>query len=707
MKRLVIPCVFLLALATGIRAQSGYDLLQQAVSKEQVEGKVKEAIALYQRIIKEFAADRALTARALVQLGGAYEKLGSAEARAVYARVISEFADQPQVFAEARTRMAALEIPPPNAATRRATRRPLSTVQVWGGTNVGLMGSITGDGRYLSFADRQENGGADLAIRDLVTGEQRRLTNKDAGSNTPSREFSEFSAMSRDGSQVAYAWYGKDQWYELRVVETRGGQPRMLYRNRDVEWVQPHAWSPDGKLVAAVFARVDRTNQIVLVTVADGSVRVLKTTDWRTPDTIAFSPDGRYLAYDFPPDETSSQRDLYVMAVDGSRETAVVTHAAHDTLLGWFRSGDRLLFGSDRGGSMGAWALLVKDGIAVGAPELIKADVGRILPLGFSDAGDFYYYARMGMLDVFTAAIDPASGKALDTAKPLSHRSPGEKLQAMWSPDGQRLLYSMHSTERVGGNPRLLGILNLKTGSEQILPPPLEYVQWPMWSDDGDSIIVQGPDFKGRGGLHRIDIASGTMSRITDEGRLQPASGRDGKSILFFEQPNATGRSLEIAARDLTAAQQRIVYAPPGGGRFSVSPDGQTLAIKLQARSLPDGGSVLAEIRLVAIGSGEARTLLTVTDDLFSGGAIAWSADGRFIFFTKGLDPSTEVWRVPVAGGSAQRTGIALPRIQRISVHPDGKTLAISAGVPKFEVWALENVPGAAAKPVMRSGIRR
>ncbi len=714
MKRLSIA-VFLMvvALAGGVRAQNGYELLQQAVSKEQVDGNLKEAIAIYQRIVRDFRTDRALVAKALVQMGRAYEKLGSAEARGVYTRVIREFADQPQLIAEARSRLASLEQPMRNATGSRPARTGFSTVQIWGGPNVGAMGSMSADGRYLSFTD-WHNAGGDLAVRDLTTGAQRRLTNKDSGGKTPSGEFAEFSAMSGDGSQVAYAWFTKEQNYEMRVIATSGGQPRTLYSNPEVVWLQPLDWSPDGTLVAAVFKRRDRTHQIVVITVADGTARILKTTDWRTPETIAFSRDGRFIAYDFPPGEAAGQRDIYVMAVDGSREVDVVNHAADDKLLGWFPSGDRLLFASDRAGSTSAWALPVREGRATGPPELIKPDVGRILPIGFSDAGDFYYFARVGIQDVFTVALEPSTGKAASPPAPLSHRSGGEKVQAVWSPDGERLLYGMRPTERVGGLPRLLGILSLKTGSEQILPLALKYVQWPAWSRDGQSVIAQGPDFKGQGGLHRIDLASGAMERVTDEGRLQPASARDGKTLFFFEQLAVTGGTLQIVARDMTTGQHRTVCALPGVAGFALSPDGQSLAINLRARRAEGGATVAGEIQLVSTAGGEPRTLLVTDDPLdfcssidCSSIAITWTADGKFILFTKGTGVQNELWRVPSSGGSAERVGVALPRIQRVSAHPDGKTLAISAGVPKFEVWALENVPGAAAKATRTVSAKR
>jgi tetratricopeptide (TPR) repeat protein len=83
-----------LALSSPMGAQSGHELFQQALSKERAEGKLHEAIALYQRVIDVAGTDHALAAKALLQLGRCYEALGNTEARAVYERLIARYPEQ-------------------------------------------------------------------------------------------------------------------------------------------------------------------------------------------------------------------------------------------------------------------------------------------------------------------------------------------------------------------------------------------------------------------------------------------------------------------------------------------------------------------------------------------------------------------------------------------------------------------------------------
>ena len=51
----------------ALAAESGAELFQKAVTEERASGNLEEAIKLYQRIAKEFASDRPLAAKALVQ----------------------------------------------------------------------------------------------------------------------------------------------------------------------------------------------------------------------------------------------------------------------------------------------------------------------------------------------------------------------------------------------------------------------------------------------------------------------------------------------------------------------------------------------------------------------------------------------------------------------------------------------------------------
>src|SRR5688572_22363202 len=154
-----------------------------------------------------------------------------------------------------------------------------------------LTGGPSHDGRYLSFADAATG---DLLIRETSTGAVRRVAAKPAGS----REFAYFSAISRDSSKVAYAWFNDEEFYDLRVVNIDGSGTRILYRNEQAGFVQPCAWTSDGKQILTLFFRKDNISQIALVPVEGGPPKILRSLNWVYPKRMDISPDGRFIVYD-------------------------------------------------------------------------------------------------------------------------------------------------------------------------------------------------------------------------------------------------------------------------------------------------------------------------------------------------------------------------------------------------------------------------
>lgn len=231
-------------------------------------------------------------------------------------------------------------------------------------------GSISRDGRYLSYVDDQTDA---LFVRDLKTGESRRLTEERSAQSVDN-----ITVISPDGKFVAYSWGTINRGVELRISGLDGSKPRVVYRDKELNRVLPDAWSPDGKHILATFRKKDGTDHIVLVSVSDGSVRVLrthKTLDLGHGHKESFSPDGRYIAFDFRPEAESLNRDISAIPVDGSGEVPLVQHSANDRLLDWTPDGTGILFASDRSGTWDLWVIVVVDGTPVGSPKLLKRDI--------------------------------------------------------------------------------------------------------------------------------------------------------------------------------------------------------------------------------------------------------------------------------------------------------------------------------------------
>jgi Tol biopolymer transport system component len=665
--------VLLCAFSAGVVfSQSGHDLFQQALAKERADGNLEEAIKLYQRIVREFAKDRALSARALVQIGQCYEKLGNAEARKAYERVVRDFADQAEPVRVARERIAALQSGGANAG-----RTEMRLRRVWAAGLVDF-GRVSSDGRFLSFTDWENDDS--LTIHDFATGENRRLTGK--GTTAASSRSNGRSVLSPDSKQIAYDCYNEDGFEDLRIIGVDGSEPRLLYSNREqVRRIEPAAWSPDGRYILAGFLKKDDTWEMTLVAVGDGSVRPLKPLDRYAAQRARFSPDGRYIAYD-------TRGDIFLLETGTGRELPLVQHPANEYLLDWTPD-SRILFSSDRSGTRDAWLIGVSDGKPQGSPELVQKDVGRSNPLGFTRAGACYYGTYAGAHEVYTAEIDLASGKLVSPPQPASRRWVGISRTPDWSPDGKFLAYLR------GGQ---IVIRSAETGEERELKPKARSLRGLAlrWAPDGKFLVVPGIDNEGRRGLMHVDVQTGDatllvplLERDTYFPRFDCSP--DGKTIFYVSQDAPEGNDRTLFAWDLQTRRETALVRRRSLGSFSVSPDGRWLV--LTAWGEPTNSQVLF---IMPTAGGDLRELVRIDTEESNGRVTPlWTPDGRWVIFAKGArgKPTRDVqlWRIPAEGGEPTRLDVTIDNLWRLRLHPDGRRIAFDTSGGKAEVWVLEN----------------
>lgn len=467
-------------------SRSAEVLLGQALHQEEVEGNLDAAIATYKKILADYPDNRPLAAKALLQMGRCYEKLGKDGARKAYERLVRDYADQSEARV-ARSRLAAMNRPSSTTLTTRRLEIP---------TGVDTPTStVSPDGRFLAFMDWHTG---NLAVRDLRTGKDHLLTNEGTEGKEDARVFRavEESRWSPDGKQIAYTLYiesGTKTSDELRVIAVNGGKPRVLTRFENTREVSCLAWSPDGKKTLATVYPQNGPKQMVMVSTADGSTRVLTELKREIyPTTKRFSPDSRYIAYDFLPDPASPERDIYLMSVDTGKSTPLIQRPGDDYLLGWSPDGKWVLFASDRTGSLGIWGVRVREGKAQGAAEMLRAGAGDVVPMGFTRDGFFYYALRSGKDDIYVARLDPASGRVQKPPKKLIREFEGHNYWPRYSPDGKYLAYVSWRGLRLGALRResVLCIRSLETGKDRKFPTEFRRLAGPRWLPDRSAVII-------------------------------------------------------------------------------------------------------------------------------------------------------------------------------------------------------------------------
>ena len=210
----ILVAVFLAAISIGVpvtaqRVSESELLLREALHKQQVQGDLPGAIKIYQQIVSARNGDRSVTARALLELAGCYEKLGQ-QAEAVYQRIVRDFADQP-VATQARARLAALGPPAP---APRVTLRKLDVGE-------DVLDVMASDGQRAVFLVAGEPGAPPRMLFGDLSGKAiREITPL-----TPAR-----GRVSRDLSAIlAY----RTRTQQLSIIKTDGSGERVLALARE------------------------------------------------------------------------------------------------------------------------------------------------------------------------------------------------------------------------------------------------------------------------------------------------------------------------------------------------------------------------------------------------------------------------------------------------------------------------------------------
>jgi Tol biopolymer transport system component len=566
--------------------------------------------------------------------------------------------------------------------------------RVWAGTEPTFYASSPSpDGRYLTDINW---GTGNVAVIDLLTGDERDVTS--GGSWTDSVAFAESSLFSPDGTQIAYTWFSDKEGYGIWVVNTDGTDAHALHQSSDsAAYFLLEDWSSDGQNLLTQSATFEGI-ELALVATDDGSIRQIKKLGFRYTSLAAFSPDNRFVAYSYPSGAGSRENDIFALSVDDGREFRLSSGPSDDRFMGWTPDGNSILFYSDREVTQGIWRLPIGPDLAAGEPELLRADVWRLIPLGFTrDA--YIYGVPIEQPQVYTATVDIAAGRFLRPPTPVQDVSKGRSQTADWSPDGQYLAYT--ARDPLMRSWRI--VIRTVTGDDaREFPLALGVAAGIRWTPDSKALWILDTDYD----LYRLDLATGKLEKelcflafgrdrttcpgvpSTEGNPLTAELSPDGATLYFGRGQMITGNS-QVIARDIASGRENEIAAVNSLSRLSVSPDGRTLAI-----SDTDRSTGVSRLLTMAASGGELRELhRSDSKHGFAAAAGPWTPDGRYILFTR----DGALWRIPSAGGDPQRVvELSAQAGGHFRLHPDGARIAFNAGEGKAEIWMIQNIPGLA-----------
>jgi Tol biopolymer transport system component len=674
---IVVGGVLLTGIAVSQKNNTPEAMLRAAMDKETVDGDLKAAIEQYKKVIAQKGASNDVVANALVRLGGAYEKQASAEARPVYERVVREFSGQTDAAQEARSRLA---MTPSNSAE-------ISLRRICSGADCD--GVISPNGRNVI------NDFGNPIVRDLVTGQSHPLT------NVPDGYIGRAPKWAPDSKRVAFteSSLAEPRGEQIVVANLDGGMSRTIFHG---ERALAFAWSPDGnRILVGEYGKGSTTN-LLWIGAADGKLENL--TDRLFVMGASISLDGRYIAYGASKNVNSTDgTDLYVMASDGTAGAAIVASPNSGLRLpvGWTPDGKHLLFvensNSRQTDQMSLWAVPFDSG-KPGVPILVHRDSENESRqyLGMTRSGAVFYRIQARLADTSIVSMNPETGKVTSPPTPLPQLRTGGGIV---SPDGLRILHQTTVGSVVEPTPDVTGlsIYSIDSGKDQRVASSIVVLRRGVcWSADGASILFNRP--LGVNATQsepvRFNLNTGEATPLFPGASSFTIRTCSAELVVDFDSTAIKVRSLKTGSETEIHkySRRQLLQSSP-----FISHDGRWVAFR---EVLVDGSAALY---VVSSEGGPAKELVRVKSPatFINPRGLGWSPDDRFIFFLRRPDDNSpsELFRVPVSGGSEESTGLKGPGLGAAEIAPDGKRIVIGAINQQTEIWAMENfLPSPAAK---------
>jgi len=689
------------ALATGMswgRQKDQADVaMQAAIRMETVEGNLMGAIEAYRKIAD--GNNRAIAAKALIRMGQCFEKQGNAEASKAYERVVREFADQKEAVERARALLAV-------SSRAKPSESGIVTEQKWvlPPGRAAQMRRLSPDGRLIPYTDYS---GSHLYLYDLATGEDRLVLEcPDTGGVLGPAE------ISPDGKRMVYTRFtrsdnqygGRD--YELVIAAIDGSNPSILAGDKE-KWIQPRAWSPDGRFILMTMARGTEGLLLTLVSVADRSVRELAApADY---SSVCFSPDGRYVvAYRVSSKTGILPGPLKLIPTDGGPEAMLLESSAKNSPPFWAPDGRQIFFLSDRSGRTDLWSIAVEDGKPRSEPRLVRSDVGSIDLLGFAGDGSLCYKSQVDpQWDIYAADLDPGTGLVMSETKRINQRFVGTTgFAAAWSPDGRFFAYTRRAP--IGGiRSKVVSIVirSEATGEErEVVPVPatafnqrLPFPNELEWFPDGRTLLAL--DMARQLVFRKIDIETGRVTELLDRSGenkrvFWPELSPDGRTLFYVEGGAGLHRMMR---QNLENGEERELYRSAEDvasvDAMSLSSSGRELAFVLGYA----GQKRDAAVMILPAEGGSPRELYRSE---MSVSRIDWTNDERHLlmqFYPAPTPGPSRLGSLSIEGGELR---LAAQSMNLIAVHPDGRRIACLITKPgNEEVWVMKNLLAAPKAP--------
>lgn len=680
----IVALVILAAAVIAAQTRSGADLYQEALHLQDVKGDLPAAIALYKTIVDTHAKDRPLAAKALLQLGVCYEKLGRSEARQAYERIVRDYPDVSDVATRAREQLSAIRAAGAEPFKVRALDPVLEMASPDGRYQIYFAGATAA----ATVTDPSKPAGR-IMVRDTRTSAERLLVDLDG-------VISNF-AWSPDGRQLAFHFQNSLQKVrEVRIVTIETGEMRTL-PVRDY----PLRWSTAGDLYVMRSNMAAYELEIYKVPAAGGELQ--RAFSW----SLAASETPLNRSFVMPPDVSfivgSKVKRLLRIDRATGEERRITTGSAEERFPVLSHDGRLVAFASN---ADGRWSLYVAPLEAIPVANPVRIATINREALSGSRLMRQDSWLPNGTLSVvfdhvgsaiYRVNVDRATGRATGPPRRLTRDgsrstegtvSPDGKQIAYWYRDGRVARYGAAVMDADGQNERPL--FELDAG----------YAFW--WRGPGEILFTnfaggQKPevtvyDIKTLTRKPLAQVSSMQWSYVAARQTILHSSGSRARAVLR-ERSLADGTDRDVATLD-------FLRAPA-----IASPDGSHIAYSVAAQ--PDLLDPRCEISLMTFDGRRERVLVPMQQPCAY--PTAWSPDGRFLLLDTARGPqvlnveTARSW--PVHPDVSTEPYPAQPRWSASSWSPDGSFVLLTRADRRIERLAWDGVTyDAVVKMMKRSG---
>ena len=674
-------------------------LFEKAKYTMETKADFKEAITLFESLIKTYPDEKEYAAKAQFYVGLCFEKLGLKEARIAYQKVLDNYPDQEQEIALAKERLNRL------LALQDVSPEPsFSKIRI--PSYITSNARLSPDGRKLIHATVQDGKLWSIPLSGKlgteISGVPIQLNTGDVPVENSAL------AWSGDGNWIAFndcEYYTNEElegMQGIHVIPADGGEPNEVIEVwRDVRIVSTGiSLSPRGKMLA--YSSVEDNQQHIFTkSTAGGESKQLVEAQAREP---VFSPDGNMIAYVEDKNAGRAGGGLWTVSADG-RAPKLVCDAEMASSPIWSPEGDRIAYFDREDENHIHIVPVSKDGeikgdkITIDIPEgtggirnLAGWTVDNKIGLVLSSPMEFGLYTL------------PAKG---GKAALVLHG--GYPTQPRWSPDGKRIFHT-NNKDVNSGDWAKYAIASIPAEGGQIKTVPIQSdikILKEGWgegnnvSPDGKMIAFTAQtdkDTSWHWQLYTVPVNGGVPKQLTHTPAWvihgYPCWSPDGNSIAFVNtkaDANYTKDETEtnifiIPATGgdplpLTSESDSVDFSP-----IAWSPDGKYIAFYTEKEVNPDG----LTLKIISVDGNETRELGTF-EGIGIHNELAWSPDSKRVAFN---GPEDIITAVSIKDGSIEeiKTGLLNVNIYHFDWSPDGERF-VFAGYQggDSEFWFMEN----------------